>query len=125
MVSSDIFVINDTWIGRHPRETSQHFHFAETVRLNTTSQGLEGIGATSRFSMQFFAQEQFVRMKLGTAPLARHYNKMKQVPDLTVNAENCGAMTTILVRICGAYGLGRVMACDLNQASRQMIVLQW
>lgn len=110
-------------------------------------------------------------MKLGTAPLARHYNKMKQVPDLTVNAENCGAMTTILVRrrdtspvritpqsvyneayshelvpqqaegfvieangrrhgvvflyqdvgntedyngICGAYGLGRVMACDLN-----------
>ena len=48
--------------------------------------------------MQFFAQEQFVRMKLGTAPLARHYNKMKQVPDLTVNAENCGAMTTILVR---------------------------
>ena len=182
VVSSDIFVINDTWIGRHPRETSQHFHFAETVRLNTTSQGLEGIGATSRFSMQFFAQEQFVRMKLGTAPLARHYNKMKQVPDLTVNAENCGAMTTILVRrrdtspvritpqsvyneayshelvpqqaegfvieangrrhgvvflyqdvgntedyngICGAYGLGRVMACDLNQASRQMIVLQW
>lgn len=129
-----------------------------------------------------FCAEQFVRMKLGTAPLARHYNKMKQVPDLTVNAENCGAMTTILVRrrdtspvritpqsvyneayshelvpqqaegfvieangrrhgvvflyqdvgntedyngICGAYGLGRVMACDLNQASRQMIVLQW
>lgn len=181
-VSADVFLINDSWIGPCPREVSQRFHFAEGIQLTRTPQGLEGAGHACRFVLGSFAQGGTARLEVGTAPLARHYNCMSRAPELTVGAENCSALTTILVRrrdtspvriipqtvyneayghelapqegegfvieangrrhgvvllyqdvgntedyngICGAYGLGRAMACDLDEAPRRMTILQW
>lgn len=181
-ISTDVFVINDVWVGPRPQEVSQRFHFAEDIRLARAPQGLEGAGRACSFALQSFAQGAAVRLELGTAPLARHYNCMGSGPELTVSAGGCGAMTTILARrtdaspvritpqavyneayahaltpqqaegfvieangrrhgvvllyqdvgntedyngICGAYGLGRAMACNLEHAPRRMTVLQW
>lgn len=97
-IAEEVFVINDTFLGPCPEKAAQMFHFAEGIRLTRTEQGLEGVGQKCRFSLAAYAQGGPADLKLATAPLSRHYNQMTQAPVLTVSAENCGALTTILIR---------------------------
>lgn len=97
-IGEEVFFINDTFLGSCPRKAEQVFHFAEDIRLTPGEQGVEGAGRKCRFSLQAFAQGMPAHLKLGTAPLSRHYNQMTQAPVLTVSAENCRALTTILIR---------------------------
>ena len=179
-VGTDIFLINDTFVGPAPGEVSQQFLFAPDIRLTAKEGALTGHGKVCRFAMHSFAAGAPADIALGSAPFSAHYNLLEETASARVRAEGVASLTTVLARtdtpvritptpvhndaygltlrpdeaegyvieacgrrlavvllhhdvgnqqdcngICGAYGLGRTMVCDLDAQPRRMTVLQW
>lgn len=95
---SDIIIISDEIIGNKDNVLSQHFNFAENIRLKKENNMIIGKGDKCEFVIKSFDERGEVAQDIIKSPVSRHYNQIEESEALKIDTEGSYFLTTIIAK---------------------------